>query len=1243
MPSWPVRFLSSSNAPSSSTPTSSTRSSPANYDRPLPRPPPRSRSGQTRIPPAEPEDLGGVPVPIRSDTSARPHSRSISHSLGIFRKKSTGRSAGNLGIDSSSDDDLASGPEDLSSSSPTKKAVGSSGKAKVEEQETTVAHCMTCDSSVHISKGTITYKCPICIAVNDLQPRLWEPIQKELQERPGTSSDAKPALAPKRKALPISNERTAMIIDKCITIYLENRGKQRRPSQVGSPRLPFKASNATISASVDTKGPRSTGNAPVFSASPPSATTLSGLPRAPSSTVSSSQRKPIPKHSQKSFSESLQSDDIVTNASSFSVFPAKPARNPPPPPISFPNVPSQPRREIVTTPPEGQNRPLEGSPKILADSTVRPAKAIFKELEDYIIHNFGRFDCLNTSFSTIRPIQKRRTQSESSIKIPPQRGPMEDTNGVDITTPGIDAKTLLLGDFAENGAWWSGREEDGQVKDADGNPQSSSRRGRMVNSKSPLINWQELSDWYEMILHASRGWKEKSQELQASGVSNPLAKDMYLVERELREAQHHVERVLLKVTESLLRRPSRPLKKPEHLRFLLVLLANPLLYPPESGLSSTSNSYESRKLFSGGGKAQGQHPGIVKRILGLLAGTPPECHRICAAWFSRYSEDRLQRTIELVGRFVTYRLSRQNDRKRTPTQDMDDGLVPDITASNADTSAQLHAALGLSRSTTTATTAKKGQQPATTDVLYSEDWQLRAAAKVMALLFAANNSYYTRKANPINVPLAEAAPVSSGVAARLRAKTHGQLVPTSDFYNTLLDYMNLVADFELWETRRAKFCFCQYPFFLSIGAKIRILEHDARRQMEIKAREAFFNAIMTESNSVGHYFLLKVRRDCLVEDSLQQISAAVGSSDNEVKKGLRVQFVGEEGVDVGGLRKEWFLMLIREIFDPNHGLFLYDDDSKFCYFNPFSFETSAQYFLVGVAIGLAIYNSTILDVALPPFTFKKLLASAPPSITNMNPNRAPLITYTLEDLAEYRPALASGLQALLDYPGTDVESTFALDFVATLDRYGSPETISLIPHGASTPVTHANRHAFVDAYVRHLLDTAVSRQFEPFKRGFFTVCGGNALSLFRPEEIELLVRGSDEPLDVAALRAVAVYDAWNDPRTNAPIPRPDADVGPPDDPRPAVPVVRWFWEAFERATPQDQRRLLGFVTGSDRIPATGAANLVIRVACAGQDEERYPTARTCFNRLGLQWYRRREALERKLWEAVRGSEGFGLK
>ncbi len=105
--------------------------------------------------------------------------------------------------------------------------------------------------------------------------------------------------------------------------------------------------------------------------------------------------------------------------------------------------------------------------------------------------------------------------------------------------------------------------------------------------------------------------------------------------------------------------------------------------------------------------------------------------------------------------------------------------------------------------------------------------------------------------------------------------------------------------------------------------------------------------------------------------------------------------------------------------------------------------------------------------------------------------------YTLDDLAEYRPRLARGLRQLLSYEG-DVESTFCLDFTLDVEKYGCTEQVSLCPGGERRPVTNSNRREYVDLYVRYLLDTAVARQFEPFKRGFFTVCGGNALSLFQP-------------------------------------------------------------------------------------------------------------------------------------------------
>lgn len=304
-------------------------------------------------------------------------------------------------------------------------------------------------------------------------------------------------------------------------------------------------------------------------------------------------------------------------------------------------------------------------------------------------------------------------------------------------------------------------------------------------------------------------------------------------------------------------------------------------------------------------------------------------------------------------------------------------------------------------------------------------------------------------------------------------------------------------------------------------------------------------------------------------------------------------------------------------------MFIYDEDSRYCYFNPNSFESSEEFYLVGVVFGLAIYNSTILDVALPPCVFKKLLQTTVSPLTTST--QRPPLKHTVDDLAVFRPALANGLRQLLEFEG-DVEEVYCRTFAIEYERFGQRFTHTLIPGGENVPVSNTNRKDFVDKYLAYLLDSSVAKQFEPFKRGFYTVCGGNALSLFRPEELELLVRGSDEPLDISALRAVAIYENWG------------TKVSPEQDP-----AVKWFWNFFERITPKEQRLLLSFITGSDRIPAMGATNLVIKLVCLGADCERFPVARTCFNALCLYRYKRREKLERMLWRAVEESEGFGLK
>lgn len=866
-------------------------------------------------------------------------------------------------------------------------------------------------------------------------------------------------------------------------------------------------------------------------------------------------------------------------------------------------------------------------------------KRLFKPLEDYIINCFSPpLHSVNSSFMQRVPRTPSRRAHQASGRRPSE--PPRDPAPYDPIVPELDPKLLLLGDFAENGTWWTGRKEESTPART---PSYRDEEHSIVTGRSPNIDWAVVDAWYHVVINAGESWTQVLEDLTTgASLDPPSDADLLRIEGHILEAQEHLRKTLLKVTEGLLKRPGRPLTSPEDLRFLLILSANPLLHASFHNFTGRLVQSQSNQGTGscasgpprGSGPVSGLHSPIIKRILGLLSNTPAECHNHLISWFSRLSESRYIQLKDFTGGFLAYRLIRQNEKKQEIKVDVTAGLIPQLAAGRSP--ASLHAALGNpSRSR-----AKKPTKEQQKKLVYHDDWQTKAAARVMGLLFAANNHNHRR---PGAGTLSHDEVLNSSVKDQVQAR--GQIVPTSDFYATILDDSDLVADFEAWEHKKSRFSFCQFPFLLSIWAKIQILEHDAKRQMHTKARDAFFDSLMSRRN-VEQYLTLSVRRDCLVEDSLKGVSEVIGGGGEDIKKGLRIAFHGEEGVDAGGLKKEWFLLLVREVFNPEHGkhtfffnrtfdgmqltihigMFVYDEDSQYCYFNPNSFETSDQYFLVGVVFGLAIYNSIILDVAFPPFAFRKLLTAAPPPAPGLSTLPRPTMIYTLDDLAEFRPRLAKGLRQLLEYDG-DVESTFCLDFAVDVDKYGYPERVPLCPGGENRPVTNANRREYVDMYVKYLLDIAVTRQFEPFKRGFFTVCGGNALSLFRPEEIELLVRGSDEPLDISALRVSAEYENW----------------GKHPNPDQTEPTLRWFWESFERASPRDQRQLLAFITGSDRIPAMGAASLTIRISCLGDDVGRWPTARTCFNALQLWRYRSKEKLERLLWGAVRESEGFGLK
>jgi len=94
---------------------------------------------------------------------------------------------------------------------------------------------------------------------------------------------------------------------------------------------------------------------------------------------------------------------------------------------------------------------------------------------------------------------------------------------------------------------------------------------------------------------------------------------------------------------------------------------------------------------------------------------------------------------------------------------------------------------------------------------------------------------------------------------------------------------------------------------------------------------------------------------------------------NDLKKQLVVEFENEQGIDEGGVSKEFFQLVVEEIFNPDYGMFAYQNESLTVWFNPTSFESDAQFTLIGIVLGLAIYNNVILAVNFPMVLYRKLM------------------------------------------------------------------------------------------------------------------------------------------------------------------------------------------------------------------------------------------------------------------------------
>ncbi|KAG0272828.1 hypothetical protein BGZ95_011388 [Linnemannia exigua] len=296
---------------------------------------------------------------------------------------------------------------------------------------------------------------------------------------------------------------------------------------------------------------------------------------------------------------------------------------------------------------------------------------------------------------------------------------------------------------------------------------------------------------------------------------------------------------------------------------------------------------------------------------------------------------------------------------------------------------------------------------------------------------------------------------------------------------------------------------------------------------------------------------MKVRRSHIFEDSYHEI---MRQSPTDLKKRLMIKFEGEDGLDYGGLSREFFFLLSHEMFNPFYCLFEYSaHDNYTLQINPHSNINSEHlnYFkFIGRVVGLAIFHRRLLDAFFIVSFYKMILKKK----------------VTLADLESVDADVYRNLNWLLD----DESGAETLDttFSTNDERFGEIVTIDLKEGGRDIVVTEENKKEYVDLMTEWRITRRVEEQFKAFAEGFHQLIPQELVTVFDERELELLMGGISE-IDCDDWKKHTDYRGYTEQ----------------DE------VVQWFWKCIRSWDSEKKARLLQFTTGTSRIPVNGFKDL----------------------------------------------------
>jgi E3 ubiquitin-protein ligase HUWE1 len=389
-----------------------------------------------------------------------------------------------------------------------------------------------------------------------------------------------------------------------------------------------------------------------------------------------------------------------------------------------------------------------------------------------------------------------------------------------------------------------------------------------------------------------------------------------------------------------------------------------------------------------------------------------------------------------------------------------------------------------------------------------------------------------------------------------------------------------------------------------------LVDHTRVLDFDIKRRYFRTELERMDENLRREDLAVHVRRENVFEDSFRELHRR---TPEEWKNRFYIVFEGEEGQDAGGLLREWYVIISKEIFNPMYALFKTSPGDKVTYMIYEQSQTNPNhldYFkFVGRVIAKAIYDNKHLECYFTRSFYKHILAKG--------------VKYTDMESEDY--AFYKGLEFLIHNKVEDLG--YDLTFSTEIREFGVLEVRDLIPNGREITVTEDNKMDYIRLVCQMKMTGAIRKQLSAFLEGFYNIIPRRLISIFNEQELELLVSGLPV-IDIDDLKANTEYHKY---QANS------------------LQII-WFWRALRSFDQTDKAKFMQFVTGSSKVPLQGFAALEgmngaqkFQIHRDDRSTDRLPSAHTCFNQLDLPAYETYDKLKTYLMKAIQEcSEGFGF-